>query len=99
MPTMPRNSRFASASEAGEGSVLLRWEAPQVSSLSGYNVYYRKEGTGRFSKFNEEPLVTTTAIIGGLESNVRYTFVVHAVDDANPPRESVPSPQADAIPY
>ncbi len=85
--------------EAGEGSVLLKWERPEVSSLSGYNVYYRRADEGRFGKFNDEPVVETALIIGGLESNVRYVFTVKAVDAANPPRESVASPQAEAIPY
>lgn len=85
--------------EAGEGSVLVKWEAPQGSGLAGYNVYVKKEGEGRYAKFNDEPTLATSLIVGGLQRNARYFFVVKAVDDARPPRESAPSPQASAIPY
>lgn len=85
--------------EAGEGSVLVKWEAPQGSGLAGYNVYYKSEGAARFSKFNEEPTQALSVIVGGLAKNIRYFFVVKAVDDARPPRESAASPQSSAIPY
>ncbi len=85
--------------EAGSGSVLLKWDAPQASSLAGYNVYVRRETEREFRKFNDEPVTATTLIVGGLVANSRYQFVVRSVDSANPPRESAPSPQATAIPY
>jgi hypothetical protein len=87
------------AAEAGEGNALLRWEEAQLSDVSGYNVYYRKEGERNFRKFNEEPVAGTTLVVGGLLPSTRYHFVVRAVDGASPPRESAPSPQATAVPY
>ena len=85
--------------EAGEGSVLLKWDAPQASSLQGYNVYYRRDGDRDYSKYNNEPVASTTIIVGGLETNVRYFFVIKTVDASTPPRESVASPQSTTIPY
>jgi len=86
--------------EAGEGSVLLKWDAPQASSILGYNVYYRQAGPERsYSKYNNEPVTSTTIIVGGLDTNIRYFFVVKTVDASTPPRESVPSPEATTIPY
>ena len=85
--------------EAGEGNVLLRWEEAQLSDISGYNVYFRKEGERSLRKFNEEPTTGTTLVVGGLSASTRYYFVVRAVDGSSPPRESAPSPQATAVPY
>jgi hypothetical protein len=95
---LPPSPPFVSV-EAGEGNVLLKWEAPQASNILGYNVYFKKEGDRNLRKFNDEPTASTTVIIGGLEANARYYFVVKSVDNAAPPRESVPSPTATAIPY
>jgi hypothetical protein len=85
--------------EAGEGSVLLKWDAPQSSNILGYNVYYRRDSDREFSKYNNEPVTSTTIIVGGLETNVRYQFTVKTVDTSSPPRESVPSQQATTIPF
>lgn len=85
--------------EAGEGSVLLKWDAPQASSILGYNVYFKRDGDRDYAKYNSEPVASTTIIVGGLETNVRYFFVVKTVDASTPPRESVPSPQTTSIPY
>jgi hypothetical protein len=87
------------SADAGEGSALLKWDAPQATSILGYNVYYRRESDRDYSKFNNEPVEATTIIVGGLETNVRYFFVVKTVDASAPPRESVPSPQSTTIPY
>lgn len=85
--------------EAGSSSVLLKWDAPQASTVAGYNVYVRRETEREFRKFNEEPVTGTSQVVGGLTANSRYQFVIKTVDTANPPRESAPSPQATAIPY
>ncbi len=85
--------------EPGEANALLKWDAPQASSVAGYNIYLHKEGEKEFKKYNEEPVTVTTLIVGGLTTNVRYVFIVKSVDDAKPPRESAPSPQATTIPY
>jgi len=95
---LPPAPPFVSA-EAGEGNVLLKWEAPQASNILGYNVYYKKEDDRSLKKFNDEPTASTAIIIGGLEANARYHFIVKSVDSAVPPRESVPSQTATAIPY
>lgn len=95
---LPPAPPFASA-EAGEGSALVKWDAPEVSNLLGYNVYLRREGDRSWKKYNDEPVTATTIIVGGLDANARYYFVVKTVDDAKPPRESVASPQATTIPY
>lgn len=87
------------AAEPGEANALLKWEAPQSSSIAGYNIYLHKEGEKEFKKYNDEPVTVTTLIVGGLTTNVRYVFIVRSVDDAHPPRESAPSPQATTIPY
>lgn len=85
--------------EPGERNVLLRWLAPEGSNIAGYNVYFKRVGDKAFRKFNLEPTTATSMIVGGLQTNARYYFVVRTVDDVNPPRESVPSPQATSIPY
>ncbi len=85
--------------EVGEGTVLLRWDAPPASGIMGYNVYFKREGEESFRKYTVEPTGSTTIILGGLDANVRYEFIVKTVDDAVPARESAASPPATAIPY
>jgi hypothetical protein len=95
---LPPAPPFVTA-DAGEANALLKWDAPQASNVAGYNIYLHKEGEKEFKKYNDEPVTVTTLIVGGLSTNVRYVFIVKSVDDANPPRESAPSPQATTIPY
>ena len=95
---LPPAPPFVTA-EPGEANALLKWDAPQASSVTGYNIYLHKEGEKEFKKYNDEPVTVTTLIVGGLTTNVRYVFIVKSVDDAKPPRESAPSPQATTIPY
>jgi len=85
--------------DAGERSTLVRWESPEASNIAGYNVYYRKEGLGGWKKYNQEPVDGTALLLNDLESGVRYSFTVRAVDDVKPPRESAPSPTATAVPF
>lgn len=85
--------------DAGERSALVRWEAPEASDIGGYNVYFRKEGVSGWKKYNEEPVAGTALLMNGLDSGVRYSFMVRAVDDMKPPRESAPSPAAAAVPF
>jgi len=95
---LPPAPPFVTA-EPGEANALLKWDAPQASSITGYNIYLHKEGEKEFKKYNDEPVSVTTLIVGGLTTNVRYVFIIKSVDDATPPRESAPSPQATTIPY
>jgi len=85
--------------DSGERSTLVRWESPEASNITGYNVYYRKEGAGGWKKYNQEPVDGTALLLNDLESGMRYSFMVKAVDDVKPPRESAPSPTASAVPF
>jgi len=85
--------------DAGERSALVRWETPDASNIGGYNVYYRKEGLSGWKKYNQEPVDGTALLLNDLESGIRYSFTVRAVDDVKPPRESAPSPTAMAVPF
>jgi len=94
LPSPP--SAFA---EPSERSVLVKWEETDATDVAGYNVYYHREGDTSWKKFNQEPVTGSTILVTGLVRNARYYFHVRAVNDAQPPRESAPSPQANAVPF
>jgi len=81
--------------------VDIFWDAlsSSVEDLKGYNIYITTNiNEGIFQKYNSEPIVGTSTSITGLLNNVKYYFVIKAVDSGNIQLESPPSDVVYAVP-
>jgi len=93
--------------EAGDGTVLLSWEAPRsradgraLSRPVLYNIYRGKTPQSYDPEpINPKPITGFTYADVGLANDVGYYYVVRALDDGGPPwHESLESNEAMAIP-
>ncbi len=83
-----------------DGAVEIHWKANSTSEdLLGYNIYYSTNASYAFTtKVNDTPVEGTTLKIEGLKNNVKYYFVVRAVDSGYIELESLNSKVVDATP-
>ncbi len=75
-PPAPSNLHVG---ESASDYIDLRWN--QVSSASGYFVYYRLHGTIEYERLNPFPIYVSQYVVTGLSNATRYDFGVTAVDD------------------
>lgn len=73
----------------------LRVSWKKTENATSYNVFYKKSDASEFIKFNDQPLESTSASIGGLENGTEYSVYVTALNQIG---ESRPSLTATGIP-
>ena len=71
------------AATGGAGQVTLRWNNPNDSSITKYQVTYRKQsesGATTWSDISGSGATTTSHTVTGLDNGVRYLFWLRAVN-------------------
>ncbi len=81
---------------AGDGSVVLAWDAKNTSGVTGYNVYQSTQFDGPYAKLTPTPAVDTTYNVIGLVNDQRYYFYVTVVYSGG--KESPASPIVSGVP-
>ncbi len=76
-PATPTDLRGA----AGDGAVLLAWDAVFAWDLEGYNIYVSRRPEGPFQhRVNTVPVTVTEYLHESVDNGVQYTYAVRAVD-------------------
>jgi len=81
---------------AGDKVVSVGWAPNQEANIAGYNIYYRKKGTGKFELLNKEPVLEQEKYRAILENDITYEFAVSAINNRG--LESVLSEKVMAMP-
>ncbi len=81
---------------AGDKVVSVGWAPNQEANIAGYNIYYRKKGTGKFELLNKEPVIEQEKYKAILENDITYEFAVSAINNRG--LESVLSEKVLATP-
>lgn len=94
--------------DARDGSVTLRWDAPNrkidgtpLDNLKGYNLY-RADAIGVYGDepVNKGLILSRTYKDTGLKNNTKYRYILRAVNNIAPPwNEGPDSEEITAIPY
>jgi fibronectin type 3 domain-containing protein len=82
--------------EAGDGMIVLAWNANTESGLAGYNVYRSTSPTGEYTLLNRSLLNSPGYVDNDVITYTTYYYVVTAVDIAD--RESDGSDPVSATP-
>jgi hypothetical protein len=81
---------------SGDRIVSLGWEPNREANIKGYNIYYKETSLDRYKKLNAEPIMEEAKFKAVLNNNVKYDFVVTAIN--NRKLESVYSDRVSAMP-
>lgn len=81
---------------AGDRIVSVGWDPNPEGNITGYNIYYREKGKGKYVKLNTEPIMEEAKFKAVLNNDVTYSFVVTAINNRN--LESVYSVPVEATP-
>ncbi len=75
--------------------VELRWDESPAKDLAGYRVYRRAGGEPRFTLLTPKLLARPYFVDTQASPGRTWIYYVTAVDDAQPPNESLPSEEAE----
>lgn len=92
-PPAPTNLR---ASNAGATAVSVEWDAAAAADVYRYDVYRSTSAGTGYALVGSTDADTRTWADSGLATDVRYYYVVRAVDEAG--NQSAPSGEASAVP-
>ncbi len=81
---------------AGDRIVSVGWDPNPEGNITGYNIYYREKGKGKYVKLNTEPIMEEAKFKAVLNNDVTYSFVVTAINNRD--LESVYSAPVEATP-
>jgi hypothetical protein len=83
------------AAAAEESLIRLFWTPGLETDIAGYIVYRSDAPDAPFRRRTPDPIPSTTYADTAIQPGVRYTYVVSAVDGAQPPNESAWSESAE----
>ncbi len=81
---------------AGDKVVSVGWDPNPEGNITGYNIYYREKGTGKYVKLNTDPVMEEAKFRAVLNNDITYSFVVTAINNRN--LESIYSVPVEATP-
>ncbi len=61
-------------------TIIITWDSTTDPTITGFNLYYKKEGDIKFRKLNKELLRENKATLAGLNASVTYYFMVTTVN-------------------
>jgi len=67
-------------SKVNKDTIIITWDSTSDPSVTGFNLYYKKEGDIKFKKLNKEMLRENKATLAGLNASTTYYFMVTTIN-------------------